>query len=459
MRTKSTPQEHLLDLRSFDKLGIASIIFFICAIILGGGGSRFPMSEMIIYLSALPALYFAIFASRQDGVSASNAERSITILIIALLGLILLQVIPLPAFLWQAMPGRENLAEISALVDEEGAWRSWSIDPSRTLYSALYLIAPITAYTAVRKISLRQQRMILAIMLIVAALHLVVAFAQAASGGEAFYLYKTSHIGLPIGLFANRNHSALLLLVIMIMMAPLICRTPSKISMGQLMVYWIFALILSIGILATSSRAVTILWALTLVMMVLTFIPKSRRRLGFIGVGISSILGTVIIGALAVSGKLGNLSSLVERFQQSDDHRYEFWPDTIQTLLHFLPFGSGLGTFDAAFRSQETLEIVGSHFVNHAHNDYIEIGIELGAFGLVILFFFFKTIFGQAKNIFMDFKKGERPALPLYALGSLSVTAIHSLVDYPARSISIAVFCGALIAIITQAEHKVKIEE
>lgn len=432
-----------------DKAGIVTATFLLTALLLGGGGSRFPMSEMIIYISAMPALYFALMAHHDD----NPVMRSMILLIAATIGLIILQIIPLPTVIWQMLPGRATLAEISALVDGDNMWRPWSIDPSRTIYSALYLIAPITGFLAVSRLSVEHQKLLLWLILIASAFHLIIAFMQAASGGDNFYLYNTTHKGLPIGLFANRNHTAILLLIGLIIAAPLICREPSKASIGKLMIYWGAALILSVGILATSSRAVTVLLLITLVVMAMMSTPKAHRKLGFISIALTSLVGGAIIMAMAASGKLGSLSSLAERFQQSDDHRYEFWPDTINTASHFFPFGSGLGTFDSAFRSQESLAIVGSHFVNHAHNDYIEILIELGVFGLILLFFLFKIIGVQALQILKGYKKGKISAVPLYALGALGAVCLHSLIDYPARSLAIASVCGALLSIVINAKQ------
>jgi len=52
----------------------------------------------------------------------------------------------------------------------------------------------------------------------------------------------------------------------------------------------------------------------------------------------------------------------------------------VRAGLDFLPFGSGLGTFADVFRRYQVEGLPG--FVDHAHNDYAELFLELGVAGL-----------------------------------------------------------------------------
>ena len=182
--------------------------------------------------------------------------------------------------------------------------------------------------------------------------------------------------------------------------------------------------------------------------MALFSVPQKYKKKGVLGV-----LALAIFGALAVviawwNNSLGNLQDLGERFEQSDDHRYEFWPEALSTAAHYFPFGSGTGTFDEAFRSQETLDIVGTHFVNHAHNDYIEMVIENGIFGALIIIAAIAVLIPALRYAFRRHNAGKLSDLPLLGAWAMLIIGLHSLVDYPLRSLAIATLFGAIAAII-----------
>ena len=429
-----------------DMRTVIIFMFVIIAALLGGGGSRFPMQEMLVYLAALPALYCALIHA-EDSADTKHL-RFAKMLILGVVGMIILQIIPLPPFIWQSLPGRETLAEASALLGQADVWRPWSINPERSLAAALYIIVPATAFWSVASLSAENQIRLIFCILAVAAVHIMVSAGQALSGGDSFYMYQTTHKGLPIGIFANRNHAAIFFLLCLILSPAIFAHRLSSAPLFRQMLLWGLAIILVAAILATSSRAITVLTGLSLVIMALFSVPQKYKKKGVLGV-----LALAIFGALAVviawwNNSLGNLQDLGERFEQSDDHRYEFWPEALSTAAHYFPFGSGTGTFDEAFRSQETLDIVGTHFVNHAHNDYIEMVIENGIFGALIIIAAIAVLIPALRYAFRRHNAGKLSDLPLLGAWAMLIIGLHSLVDYPLRSLAIATLFGAIAAII-----------
>lgn len=437
-----------------DRLTLSVAVFCVIAIAFGGGGSRFAIAEMLVQLAALPALYFAIFSnhSSRANLATSGDMRLMEWLLIIIVAMVGLQLIPLPAFVWQWLPGRSEMAEAAALIGQGDSWRPLSIDPQRTVTSALYLIVPATGFLAIARLGRDSQRLVLVIILCAGTLHLGAAAVQAFSGGTSFYPYSTTHKGLPIGLFANRNHTALLLLMAIIMTPPLLCGRLSSARAGRLLIFAGLAIILAFAILATRSRAVTALLPMALLILAALGIPTAYRRIGLIILGGVTSLFAALLAIAVSTGNIGTLQGLADRFQQDDDHRFEFWPDTLAAIGRYFPFGSGTGTFDPAFRAQESLDIVGTHYVNHAHNDYIEIAIETGLPGLLILAALLVLTGRQVVRIISAYRAGTMDPLPLHAALALAMLALHSLVDYPGRTLAIAAFAGALLAIIFSLE-------
>lgn len=423
----------------------ATALFLLCAFILGGGGHRYPLSEMLVYLAALPCLYLTW---RDMAVNGAHAGRLWWLLIAAILAMLILQLIPLPPALWQALPGRALLGEAQTLLGDNAPWRPLTIAPELTISSALYLIVPVTAFLAACQMPQKSWKLLLWALMLAVIVHLAASALQLLSGGENYYLYPTSHEGVAVGLFANRNHAAMLFLAGIVMLAPLLRRHISGISPGNAMVYAAAVIIAIIAIVTTRSRAVTVLTLLVLPVLTLLLIPSQYRKIGSWAVAAGGVIFAGIILLAWQLGRLGNLTILASRFEQDDDHRFEFWPDTIETLTHYFPFGSGLGTFDLAFRSQERLEIIGSHYVNHAHNDYVEIAIETGFLGIALLIGLFVLTLRDGIYAARTAYSRQMPSEPAYALIIVTAIAAHSLIDYPVRSLSVAALLGMLLGFI-----------
>jgi O-antigen ligase len=103
-------------------------------------------------------------------------------------------------------------------------------------------------------------------------------------------------------------------------------------------------------------------------------------------------------------------------------------------MIHtYFPMGSGLGGFDTLFRMHEPFSLLKLTYFNHAHNDYLEIALDAGLPGVLLLtvaiswwiFATFRVWRGKLGN-----------SDHLAKLGSILIflTLISSVFDYPART-------------------------
>ena len=53
-------------------------------------------------------------------------------------------------------------------------------------------------------------------------------------------------------------------------------------------------------------------------------------------------------------------------------------------IWHYAPFGGGFGSFEAAYKIVEPVNLLSLQYLNHAHNDYLELAIEAGLPGLAL---------------------------------------------------------------------------
>ena len=96
-----------------------------------------------------------------------------------------------------------------------------------------------------------------------------------------------------------------------------------------------------------------------------------------------------------------------------------------------------MGDFGSAILAGERLEVVRETLPNRAHNDFLELAVEAGVFGLAVLGVV-AAILGLAARQALRRAATGSAALAIFAIAALGLLALHSLVDYPLRSMAMA---------------------
>jgi O-antigen ligase len=125
-----------------------------------------------------------------------------------------------------------------------------------------------------------------------------------------------------------------------------------------------------------------------------------------------------------------------------EDYRVSILKVSGEALTAFFPVGSGFGTFVPVYQMFETPETMRSAFVNHAHNDWLEIALE-GGFPAILLLALFLAWFGW--NSFRVWRRrGESSGDLVMMAASLSagLLLLHSGVDYPLRTPALMTMFG-----------------
>lgn len=428
---------------------LAGALLF-AAILFGGGGAEGPLQNGI--LEGLGALLLcAVAASNFGGDPLPRASAPLLWLMVAALTLVLCQLIPLPPEIWADLPGREVAVAVDLLVDNRLGWRPLSLDPEATRRAAAGLLLPLpialVAIGASRQGLLFMLRALLAAALVSAAL----GAAQLALAWPAALAPYGAPVATASGVFANTNHHASLLLAALIASGILVrLDDPSlkiKVQSGnwRLHLGWLLIPVFSIIAIAAASRAGWFLLVPALAMALL--IAVGRRRFAWVLTLSLLALGSVGVVLLAGSpSRIGDLQALLQ------DSRLISLPDILFTLQQFWPVGSGLGTFVPVFKANENLDLVTSAYLNHAHNDLLELLIETGIVGAILLAV-------ALTAVLIRLWKGSRSGSSTQAtaaLGGASILALlllHSLVDYPLRADAVAAVAGVAIGLLmTKAE-------
>jgi O-antigen ligase len=210
---------------------------------------------------------------------------------------------------------------------------------------------------------------------------------------------------------------------------------------------WLLLPIFSIIVVAAMSRAG---WALLLPALAISLlISIGRRRL----LSILMLCGLIIVAVGAAVLATGSLSREAQDVQAIlQDNRLISMPDVMFTLQQFWPVGSGLGTFVPVFKANENLDLVTSLYLNHAHNDVLELLIETGILGAILLAIAVVLVLVRLWKVFRRGSGSEVTAV-LGGAGILAILLLHSLVDYPIRADAIAAVAGlAAGLLVTRAE-------
>jgi len=447
--------------------GIASVssrarivcLFTIAAMLLGGGGSSAPISELLLQLAAAVAII--AWALAQAGDERHPVPRAALWLAALAVVLPLIQLVPLPPGLWQALPDRGSEAAALALAGRESAWMPWSQAPARTFASLLSLVPPVAALLMTATLARHERAWVIRTIAAVAVLSVVLGALQLSSGGASIWrFYGTANVGFISGFQANRNAEADVLLIGLVAAtaAAHLLRPQLGEPLARVAVYG-FGLVLLIGTVLTGSRT-GILLAPVAILFALTIWRPTMLRARTAPLAIVAVLAAMVGGLFAARWNPA-LGRVLARFTLDEDFRFELWKDTIPAISRHWPFGSGLGTFRQAFLPSERLAVVDATWPVRAHNDFLEILLEGGVFGGILVLVVAGLLVRMMVRAWSRRSTGEG-AQVLFAIAVLVIIGLHSVVDYPLRSMALAhlsaVAAGMLAAIAAQGAQLARAE-
>ena len=196
-----------------------------------------------------------------------------------------------------------------------------------------------------------------------------------------------------------------------------------------------------IGVVLTASRAGTGLlpvaaaWCLVIAWPWLRFTRRS-----IIGLGALFLLAAIVVLYLVETN--GVVARVMLRYSFAGEFRPQLWTDTLYAIGQYWPVGSGMGSFTPVFMAIERLEVVDVTLPNRAHNDGLELLLEGGVFGLLILAVISSILVRKFLQALKNPPAGGRSQV-YFAGAALSIIALHSQVDYPLRSMSLACLAAA----------------
>jgi len=408
------------------------------ALLLGGGGSPNPMAELWLQtLATFAALAWIWWARRGSAPIAADPAFWLLAAIPVLLPL--LQLVPLPPALWSGLPGRAVTVDALGLIGHAESWRPLTLSPPETLAALLSLGPPLAVMLMAAALDPSGRRWLIAVVVALALASALVGAIQLAGGSAAPRFYSQTHMTGITGFQANRNAEADVLLIGLAGLGVL--AGSWRAAKGR--VWWFagLAALLGLAVIFTGSRTGIALLPAAMAAACLAwcsgpFAPRLRPMAAAAGAG---ALLLALAALLVWSPALGWVA---ERFGRERDARAELWADGWFATGQYWPLGSGMGTFEQSILAAERLEFVDASTPHRAHNDFLELALEAGIPGLAGLLLAALLLAMLALKAWRR-RPGER-AQTVFAIGSLALLGLHSLVDYPLRSMSLA--CLAALA-------------
>lgn len=421
----------------------AYVAFFVLTLLLGGAGSAYPVLQGIQEIAALAVL--AVAALHWRGIKPPALLRAALVLCLLWLALLLVQVVPLPASWWRALPSHALAVTVLDASGTGDTWRAMSLRPDRTARAILTFLPFLAALVGGTVLSPDWRLLVIKLIVSIALFDMALGAIQVATAGApAAAPWRTSHAGFATGLFVNRNHNALFLLIGLVLAAFLAGGRSSRqqaATRNTKILWTAAAAALALGVVSTASRSGLVLLPVALAVCAAFAIRGTdwRARLG----------GLAAVGLLA--GILAH-TPLVERVMSrfasaGEDGRFTFWHNTLDAIGRSLPLGTGIGSFRTIYPTAEQLDDVAGFAVNNAHNDYLELALEAGLPGLLLLAAaILLVVLGLMAALHS--RSGEQRRLALAAAGSLLLFALCSINDYPLRMTSLEVVAGILVALV-----------
>jgi O-antigen ligase len=428
----------------------ASIALLVLAILLGGasGIRAGAAANGALQIIAVVLLVGAIWTAR--GTTLPAGARPLLWIAGLFIVYTLLTLVPLPATVWGALPGRGPIVHGYELLGMAPPALPAAMQPQNSLASLLWLLPPAAMFLLVVQLPTERRRVLLLVLVVMAGVSIGLGITQLLGGpGSDLRFYSITNVSLPVGFFANANHLATLLLCALPAAGFFAARAVSSSRRrarqfsgvavaGALGAF----LVLGIAIIGSTAGYGLVLPAAFSALLIYRRVAQGRiggRWLAAVGLVFLLFLGFAVAGPLSQEALSDDLSN-------APTSRNTLTATTAEGVRRTFPAGIGLGAFADYYRTLERPNPEVSEYANHAHNDYVEIALELGLAGLLLLLGFLYWWGRRAIAAWNSDTSGASAA----RAGSVIVLIVllHSIVDYPIRTSAIAVVFAMACALL-----------
>ncbi|MDE8653194.1 O-antigen ligase family protein [Novosphingobium sp. H3SJ31-1] len=345
-----------------------------------------------------------------------------------------LQLVPVPQAIWHLAPQSEHWLAVQSFTGPL-RWRPISLHPEMTVGALIDTLSFVALLLAGIQLNIDERVKTIDAVIAIAFGSVLLGVLQGQLGLRQLYLQADAVPGTITGFFGNRNHQADFLVI-----ATGLCATRIQTGrpIGHNVMTGALCLLFAAAAITTHSRSALVLLVILAVAM---SVIRLRSRLGALLVS-----GSILVALIGLSVSNSVVTDVLARFSGDTIKlsRLTIWAQSQIAVRQTFPLGSGIGTFREFYESIEPLDLVGPTFVNHAHNDALQVIVEAGLLGLASL----ALVAGAIGWLAWKALARRNDTMAHGAAICLCVPMLHSLVDYPLRTMAISSLVAVMIGLL-----------
>jgi O-antigen ligase len=441
-----------------------SVVGLLSCLLLGGGTRGGFLSDALLQLLSVPLLLAALWRIL-DGPLSREVRWALAFCGVILV-VPLIQLIPLPPAIWTHLPSRELVVEAYLLIGRTPSWATISLDPEATWLAGLSLLPVLAIFLSTLTLDWRDRRRMSFALIAFAVISVFLSLIQLWQGlTSPLRFFEITNLVDAVGFFANRNHFAALLYSAIVFAVAVLASQVAAFSHGHkkrgesfdvssalgAITAGIALIALIAGVAIARSRAGIIL---TLVGFLFAGIGLGKERGRHVqNFAFAPVLAVIFMLAISLLERSA-LSRLLDRFDADPlaDARLVFARNTAAAAKNAMPVGTGLGSFPFFYATVEKpADLLMGAYANHAHNDLLELWLETGLIGPILLCVFLIWVIRRAVAEWVapvPSRLSVERTLIRAAILAIWLLFGHSLVDYPLRTsamLGIFAFCSGLL--------------
>lgn len=414
------------------------------------GGGQGTFGETILQLTSI-ALLVILVQQNPDIRAWPKASIWAILPLIA----VLLFLLPWPSAWQQAGIARMQLVEILQPVigplNVQG-----SLTPMASERALFWLLPAIALYCSVLQMHFEEKKYVVATLIFWVFVGAIVGLAQKADGvNSALYFYSNTNRGSSVGFFANNNHYAICLAITLPLVWTALIGLFNRRMQQPVHPLWFvmfagIAILFILGFMLSGSRAGLALGMLGCLLMLPAVIMADQHK------GAKHWVFAVFAIGLIFSIQLG-LYFISMQFAPDpmSDLRLEIYPIVREAATQFAPVGSGPGSFWFAFPHYGGM-LAGNLIINHAHNDYLELWLEMHWLFIAVAMPLLLAFIWQSARVWFRARLYKTDSVLLARAASIGIflLIVHSSIDYPLRTSAMLAITGLLVAILASPEYE-----
>jgi O-antigen ligase len=426
------------------RIAEASLIFCVTAAVLAFGGTE-PISFAVVEIVLLAAVLAAVMVSKDFEWVGSLRSAAVPA---TLIGLVIFQLVPLPGGLLRLL--RPDSPALSPLLlgSDHHFFSALSIAPYDTRIHLTLLVCCAAVFFFARMVAQdrAKRRRLVTWLVALGTFEALYGLVQYLTGWQQIFGYvKKYNLEEATGTYINRNHFAGFLEMVIPFSVALVlyenAKQPRKAVPGRnarikrllggrklsRMGLWLLAAIVMVAGLFFSLSRMGIISAVAALAVMAAFAGFQRKAGLWVAAGIMAC-GIILVLWMGAGPALGRFGAIGQEYASVDESRWSLWKDTARLIGGHPLLGSGLGTFPVAFTRVQSTFL--GQFVNHSHNDYLELASDLGIPAAALFFGSTATLLVRAARKAASPEISFERAIALGCLGSIAAILLHSMADF-----------------------------